>query len=347
MRNLHKTDITVPLFSPLKLLKLNKKERGENGMRKQKTTPAAATSKVSFWKQLYRQRQLVFLALPAIILIFIFKYIPIYGILIGFKDYSAAKGVWGSEWLDPLWKNFVTFFKNVNSSKIIWNTFKVGAMTLLFTFPTPIIFALLLNELKGKWYKKTVQTISYIPHFISIVVICSMLNGFGSTTGLFNDIREFFGMARVNMNSGSAYFLLEYVGSAVWQGVGWGSIIYLAALSNIDTTLYDVANIDGANRWQKIKNIAWPTIKPTATILLIMNVGTVLNMDFTKILLMQNDTNRSALDVISTFVYQKGIVEGQFSYSTAVNLFLSVVCFALVFGTNMIVRKMNPENSLW
>ena len=290
---------------------------------------------------------MVFLALPAIILIFIFKYIPIYGILIGFKDYSAAKGVWGSEWLDPLWKNFVTFFKNVNSSKIIWNTFKVGAMTLLFTFPTPIIFALLLNELKGKWYKKAVQTISYIPHFISIVVICSILNGFGSTTGLFNDIREFLGMARVNMNSGSTYFLLEYVGSAVWQGVGWGSIIYLAALSNIDTTLYDVANIDGANRWQKIKNIAWPTIKPTATILLIMNVGTVLNMDFTKILLMQNDTNRSALDVISTFVYQKGIVEGQFSYSTAVNLFLSVVCFALVFGTNMIVRKMNPENSLW
>lgn len=316
-------------------------------MRKQKTTTAVVGAKVSFWKQLYRQRQLIFLALPAIILIFIFKYLPIYGVLIGFKDYSAAKGVWGSEWLDPLWKNFVTFFKNVNSSKIIWNTFKVGAMTLLFTFPTPIIFALLLNELKGKRYKKVVQTISYIPHFISIVVICSMLNGFGSTTGLFNDIREFFGMARVNMNSGSTYFLLEYVGSAVWQGVGWGSIIYLAALSNIDTTLYDVANIDGANRWQKIKNIAWPTIKPTATILLIMNVGTVLNMDFTKILLMQNDTNRSALDVISTFVYQKGIVEGQFSYSTAVNLFLSVVCFALVFGTNMVVRKMDPENSLW
>ncbi len=316
-------------------------------MKRQKAAAAVPAKKGSFWKQLYRQRQLVLLALPAIILVFIFKYIPIYGILIGFKDYSAAKGVWGSEWLDPIWKNFITFFKNVNSSKIVWNTFKVGAMTLLFTFPTPIIFALLLNELKGKWYKKTVQTISYIPHFISIVVICSMLNGFGSTTGLFNDIRELFGMARVNMNSGSTYFLLEYVGSAVWQGVGWGSIIYLAALSNVDTTLYDVANIDGANRWQKIKNIAWPTIKPTATILLIMNVGTVLNMDFTKILLMQNDTNRSALDVISTFVYQKGIVEGQFSYSTAVNLFLSVVCFALVFGTNMIVRKMNPENSLW
>ncbi len=318
-------------------------------MKKQKkwNEAVAPASINSFWKQLYRQRQLVLLALPAVILVFIFKYIPIYGILISFKDFNAAKGVWGSEWLNPLWKNFTTFFKNVNSQKIIWNTFKVGMMTLLFTFPTPIIFALLLNELKGKWYKKTVQTVSYIPHFISIVVICSMLNGFGSMTGMFNDVREFLGMARVNMNSGSAYFLWEYVGSAVWQGVGWGSIIYLAALSNVDTSLYDVANIDGANRWQKIIHIAWPTIKPTATIILIMNVGTVLNMDFTKILLMQNDTNRSALDVISTFVYQKGIVEGKFSYSTAVNLFLSAVCFALVFSTNMIVRKMDPENSLW
>lgn len=319
-------------------------------MKRKKTETAAAVlpgKKQPLTKKLYNQRQLLLLALPGVLLVFIFKYIPIYGILISFKDYSAAKGVWGSEWLDPLWENFTRFFKNVNSGQIIWNTFKVGAMTLLFTFPTPIIFALLLNELKGKWYKKTVQTISYLPHFISVVVICSMLNGFGSTTGLFNDIREFFGLARVDMNSGGTYFLLEYVGSAVWQGVGWGSIIYLAALSNVDTTLYDVANIDGANRWQKMKNIAWPTIRPTTTILLIMNVGTVMNADFTKILLMQNDTNRSQLDTISTFVYQKGIVEGQFSYSTAVNLFLSVICFILVFGTNAITRKLDPDNSLW
>ncbi len=255
--------------------------------------------------------------------------------------------MWGSEWLDPLLTNFIRFFKNVNSMQIIWNTVKLGVLMLLFTFPAPIIFALLLNELKGRGYKRVVQTISYIPHFISVVVICSMLNGFGSTTGLFNNIREFLGMARVDMNAGSQYFLWQYVGSAVWQGVGWGSIIYLAALTNVDTTLYDVANIDGANRWQKIKNIAWPTIRPTTTILLIMNVGTVLNADFTKVLLMQNDTNRSALDVISTFVYQKGIVEGQFSYSTAVNLFLSLVCFILVFGANMATRKLDPENSLW
>jgi putative aldouronate transport system permease protein len=319
-------------------------------MKSKKTKTASAVAvppKKSFFHQLSKQRQLVLMALPAILLVFIFKYIPIYGILIAFKDYKASAGVWGSEWLDPIWENFHRFFKNVNSWKIIWNTLKLGAVTLLFTFPLPIIFALLLNELKGKFYKRTVQTISYIPHFLSVVVICSMLNGFGSTTGLFNDIREFFGMARVDMNAGSTYFLLNYVGSAVWQGIGWGSIIYLAALSNVDTTLYDVANIDGANRFQKMLNIAWPTIRPTTTILLIMNVGTVLNADFTKVLLMQNDTNRSQLDIISTFVYQKGIVEGQFSYSTAVNLLLSVVCFILVFGANMITRKLDPENSLW
>lgn len=231
--------------------------------------------------------------------------------------------------------------------QIIWNTLKLGLVTLVFTFPAPIIFALLLNELKGKRFKRVVQTISYVPHFISIVVICSMLNGFGSTTGMFNDIREFLGMARVDMNSGSTYFLWEYVGSAVWQNIGWGSIIYLAALTNVDTSLYDVADIDGANRWHKIRHIALPAIRPTITVLLIMNVGTILNSDYTKVLLMQNDTNRSALQIIPTFVYQTGIVEGQFSYSTAVNLFLSIVCFFLVFGTNMIIRKLDPENSLW
>lgn len=315
--------------------------------RKRTATVTLPQKKQSFINVLYNQRQLLLLALPGVLLVFIFKYIPIYGILIAFKDYEASKGVWGSEWLNPLWENFTRFFKNVNSGQIIWNTLKVGVLMMVFTFPAPIIFALLLNELKGNIFKRTVQTISYIPHFISIVVICSMLNGFGSTTGLFNDIRELFGLARVDMNSGSTYFLLEYIGSALWQGIGWGSIIYLAALSNIDTTLYDVANIDGANRWQKIKNIAWPTIRPTTTILLIMNVGTVLNADFTKILLMQNDTNRSQLEVISTFVYQTGIIQGQFSYSTAVNLFLSIICFVLVFGTNAITRKIDPENSLW
>ena len=284
--------------------------------------------------------------LPFVVLV-VFKYVPMYGILIAFKNYKASKGVWGSQWEDPFWKNFATFFKNVNCVNIIINTFKVGIVTLLFTFPAPIILALLLNEMRGKLFKKTVQTISYVPHFISIVVVCSMLNGFGSMSGLFNDVRTLFGLARVDMNNGSAYFLQEYVGSAVWQGIGWGSIIYLAALANVDTTLYDVANIDGANRWQKICHICWPTILPTAAVLLIMDIGGVLGADFTKILLMQNGTNRSQLDVISTFVYQKGIVEGKFAYATAINLFASVISFVLVFGANAVIKRFSPENSLW
>lgn len=306
-----------------------------------------AAKKKTFWQLLWKQKALCIMALAPMIMLIIFKYVPMYGILIAFKNYKASKGVWDSNWLEPVLKNFIKFFKNVNSGQIIWNTLKIGVLNLLFTFPAAIIFAILLNELRGKVFKSAVQTISYIPHFLSVVVICSMLNGFGSTTGLFNDVRDLLGMARVDMNNGSQYFLPLYLGSQVWQTVGWSSIMYLSALSNVDVTLYDVANIDGANRWQKIKNIIWPTIKPTTTILLIMNLGNVLNSDYTKILLMQNDTNRSQLEVIGTFVYQKGIVEGKFSYAAAVNLFISVIGFALVFGANMITRKINPENSLW
>ena len=287
------------------------------------------------------------MSLLPLAIIIIFRYIPIYGILIAFKNYKPKKGIWGSPWLDPFWKNFNIFFKNVNSRQVIFNTLRVGFFTLIFTFPMPIIFALALNEVRGKAFKRVTQTISYVPHFISIVVICSMLNSFGSLGGIFNDIREFFGAARVNMNDGDKYFLLEYIGSAIWQGVGWGSIIYLSALSNVDTSLYDVANLDGANRLQKIRHIAWPAIMPTTTVILIMNAGNVMNADFTKVLLMQNSTNIDKLEVIATYVYRQGVLGGEFERATAVNLFSSVVSFTLVFSTNMIVRRLNPENSLW
>lgn len=307
----------------------------------------AAANRGGMWTTIKKQKLLILMAFPAFAMLVVFKYVPMYGILIAFKNFKVAKGIWGSAWENPLWKNIEIFFKNVNCVNIIINTFRVGIATLLFTFPAPIIFALLLNEMRGKIFKRTTQTISYIPHFISVVVVCSMLNGFGSTSGLFNDLRAFFGMPRVDMNNGSQYFLLLYVGSAVWQGMGWGSIIYLSALSNVDTSLYDVADIDGANRWQKIWHICWPAILPTVAVMLIMNVSNILGADFTKILLMQNNTNRSDLDVISTFVYQKGIVEGKFAYSTAVNLFASIISFILVFGANAIIRKISPENSLW
>ncbi len=270
-----------------------------------------------------------------------------YGILIAFKNYKTSKGIWESQWLDPIYKNFVTFFKNPAALQLIWNTVKIGVLTMLFSFPAPIIFAILLNEIKGKHYKRFVQSVSYIPHFISVIVVVGMLNSFGALDGVFNQVRELFGLAAVNMNEGTKYFLPMYIGSNIWQTFGWSSIIYLATLSNVDPTLYDVANIDGANRWQKIKNIAWPTIMPTTTIMLIMNMGNVLSSDYQKIILMQNDTNRSAIDVISSFVYREGIQGARFEYTTAVNLMLSIVAFLLVFTTNKITQKVNAENSLW
>lgn len=297
--------------------------------------------------RLARQWRLIVLCLPALALVFTFKYGAMYGILIAFKNFKAAKGIGGSAWLDPVFQNFIRFYSNVNFWPLILNTLRVGLWTLLFTYPMPIIFALLMNEMRLKWMKRGVQTISYIPHFISVVVIVGMLQEFGSMAGVFNQVRGWFGLAAVNMNQGAKFFLPMYIGSAIWQGVGWGSIIYLSALANVDTSLYDVANIDGANRWDKIKHIIWPAILPTTTVILIMNTGSILNQDYLKLLLMQNDSNRTQLDVISTFVYQTGIVQGQFGYATAVGLFASVTSFALVITTNMIVRKIDRENSLW
>jgi len=311
------------------------------------TKRSPGESLVHFIKKLAGQWQLLILCIPALTLLIIFKYMPIYGILIAFKNYKASRGIWGSEWLDPIFQNFTRFFSGPDGWNVVWNTVKVGVVSLIFTYPAPIIFALLLNELRIRWYKRTVQTISYIPYFISAVVVVGMLAEFGSMNGLFNQLRGLVGLDPVNMNYGAAYFMGMYVGSAVWQGMGYGSIIYLSALSNVDTSLYDVANIDGANRWQKVKHICLPAILPTTMVLLILNTGNILSQDFTKILLMQNDSNRSALNVINTYVYYFGIEQGQFSYTTAVNLMVSVASFILVFGTNTIVRKISPENSLF
>ena len=298
-------------------------------------------------KRLKSQWQFLVLCLPALLLTFIFKYMPMYGILIAFKNYRPNRGVWGSEWLDPVLQNFTRFFSTPNCWDIIGNTFKIGIVSLIFMYPAPILFALLLNEIRNRHYKKIVQTISYIPHFVSTVVLVGMLTGFASVDGMFNQIRELFGLAAVNMNEGDRYFLLLYVGSAVWQGMGWGSIIYLSALTNVDTSLFDVGDVDGANRWHKMMHIDLPAILPTTMVMIILNTGTVLTQDYTKILLMQNDTNRSLIEVVSTFVYRMGIEQGQFGYTTAVNLLIAVVSFFLVFVTNVIVRKISPENSLW
>ena len=296
---------------------------------------------------LWQQRALVMLCLVPIALVIIFQYFPMYGVLIAFKKYKPKLGIWGSQWLQPWYTNFQEFFSNVNCKAILLQTLKVGVFSLIFTYPMPIILALMLNEVHVNVFKRSVQTISYLPHFISIVVVCSMLNKFGSIDGLFNNIRQFFGMSRVNMNEGTTYFMPMFIGSAIWQGVIWGSIVYLSALSNVNVALYDVANIDGANRFQKIWHICIPAILPTTTVILILNTGNILSQDYTKILLMMNNTNQMDLDVVSTFVYRTGIREGRFSYATAVNLFVSVISLIMVITTNTIVRSIDPEQSIW
>ena len=305
--------------------------------------------KVSFsarlWQNMKKHKGLYLMILPVVAFYLVFCYYPMYGAQIAFRDYTPKLGVFHSPWAGL--KHFGEFFKSVYFERLIRNTFSINLKNLVFGFPAPILFALLLNEVRSQKYKKFVQTVSYMPHFISTVVVAGMVLQFTATDGFLTQIMTLFGYPKQNLMMNPSLFQPIYVISDIWQGIGWGSIMYLSALSNVDTSLYDVANIDGANRWQKIKNIIWPTIMPTTTVLLIMNVGNVLNSDYTKVLLMQNDTNRSELEVIGTFVYQKGIVEGKFSYSTAVNLFVSIICFILVFGANMITRKVNPENSLW
>ena len=300
-----------------------------------------------FGRKVYNQRYLLLLCIPAILIVGIFHYGSIYGITIAFKNYKPRLGIGGSPWLDPWYKNIQMFFQNTASWTLLKNTFVLGFTNMLFNFPAPIIFALLLNELRNGPFKRTVQTISYIPHFITIVVVVGILNNFGAKDGLFNMIGGLFGMEPIVFTNGPDYFLPMYVGSSLWQGVGYGSIIYLSALSNVDPTLYDVASIDGANRWHKVWNIAWPTIRPTTTILLIMQAGNVFAADFQKVILMQNDTNRRAVDVIQSYVYREGIQGSRFEYTTAVNLFLSVISFIVVFAANKVTQILDRENSLW
>lgn len=311
-----------------------------------KTVKAPSLREHTSWgKALSRDWHLYLMLLLPVALVIIFNYAAYPGLRMVFMDYKPAKGYAGSKWVG--WETFQKVFKDKDFLRALKNSIVFNLLDLLVSFPMPIILALMLNEVRSKWFKRSVQTISYLPHFISIVVICSMLNTFGSLDGLFNNVREMFGMARVNMNAGSAFFMPMFIGSAIWQGVGWGSIIYLSALSNVDTSLYDVANLDGANRFQKIRHICLPAILPTTTVVLILNTGNIFTQDYTKILLMMNETNRMDLEVISTYVYRMGIQDGRFEFATAVNLFVSLVSLILVVGTNYIVRFIDPEQSIW
>jgi putative aldouronate transport system permease protein len=291
------------------------------------------------WKQ---RKWLYAMSLPGLAVLIIFAYIPMYGILISFKSYKVNLGIMGSPWVGLQW--FRQFFSNPFAFRTIRNTFIIGFYSLIFGFPAPIILALLFNELKGGRFKKTIQTLSYYPNFVSTVIIVGFLHTFCASDGLFNVIVHFFGGETINFLSNAKWFRFLFVSSGIWQGVGFGTIIYLAALSGIDPTFYDVAEIDGANRFQKLLNVTLPHIQPTIVILFILAVGGVFNADSQKILLLYSPQTYETADVIGTYVYREGIQGARFEYSSAVGLFQTVINFVFLVTVNQIAKKLNDTS---
>ncbi len=284
------------------------------------------------------------MALPVIAYYLIFHYGPMYGLLIAFKDYSPAEGIWGSHWVG--FKHFDSFFNGIYFWRLIRNTVLINVYDLIFGFPAGIILALLLNEIRKMMFKRFVQTISYLPHFISIVVVAGMMFDFLSRDGLINQLIGMFGIAPIDFLKESGWFRFIFVSSGIWQGIGWGSIIYLASIANIDPTLYEAAKIDGASRWRQIFHITIPGIMPTIVIMLILNMGNMLSVGSEKVLLLYNPLTYETADVISTYVYRKGILEASYSFTAAVGLFNSVISLILIVSANAISKRVS-ENKLW
>ncbi len=288
---------------------------------------------------LIRNRWKYLLVLPVILYFILFAYKPMYGVIIAFKDFRPSLGIWDSPWAG--FKHFENFFQDVYFRRIITNTFAISLLSILWGFPAPIILALLLNELKCLPFKRTVQTISYMPHFISLVVLCGIIRSFTLTDGAANDVIVFLGGQRSSLLSNPALFRTIYVATDIWQQIGWGSIIYLAALSGIDQEQYEAARIDGAGRFRQMTSITLPGLLPTISVLFILRMGGVLNVGFEKILLLYQPTTYEVADVISTYVYRKGIMEGGWSYSTAIGLFNSLVNVVFLLVTNALSKKYN------
>ncbi len=289
-------------------------------------------------------KSLIIMAIPFVAWYLIFHYAPMFGVVIAFKSYSPIKGVFGSPWVG--FQNFAEFFGSYYFWRILRNTLLINFYQLIFGFPAPLILALLLNEVKSKWFKKTVQTITYLPHFISLVVVCGMIVDFTLERGLINNIVAMFGGERVNYLLKLEWYRTVYIVSGIWRQIGYGSIIYLAALAGIDTELYEATAIDGAGRWKQFLNVTLPGIAPTIVVLLILNIGRLMSEGAEKTLLLYSPGVYETSDIISSFVYRRGMVEANYSFSSAVGLFNSLVNLTLIGSANWISRKIN-ETSLW
>lgn len=301
------------------------------------------------WKQfllkdLLRNKLLYVMMIPALAYYFIFHYGPMYGAIIAFKDYSPNTGILNSEWVG--FAHFKDFFSGYYFWRILKNTVLISVYTLIFEFPAPIILALLINELRNNKFKRIVQSVTYMPYFISLIVICGIVKDFTNSGGIINSAFAYFGGDGKTMLQNPDYFRPIYIASEIWQRIGWESIIYIAALSGIDQEQYEAARMDGAGRWRQMWNITLPGILPTITIMLILRMGNLLNVGFEKIILLYNSSIYDTADVISSYVYRKGLLEFNWSFSTAVGLFNSIINLALLIAANYISRRVS-ENSLW
>ncbi|WP_010274686.1 ABC transporter permease [Paenibacillus senegalensis] len=296
-------------------------------------------------RKIIRDKYLLLLLIPLLIYYVIFKYIPMFGIIISFKQYNLFQGIWASEWVGL--KYYYQFFQSPDAWLIIRNTFLLGFYKLIFGFPVPIILALLINEVRSNIFKRFVQTASYLPHFLSTVIIVGMITMFLSpTSGVLGEVLSWFGVAPKAYLQDPAWFRTIYVASGIWEEAGWGSIIYLAALTAIDPQLYEAAEIDGASRWRKTWHITLPGIAPAMIILFILQMGKLIEIGFEKVFLLYNPATYETADIISTYVYRVGVVEGNFAYGTAIDLFMSVISLVFILGANYASRKWS-ETSLW
>lgn len=296
------------------------------------------------WKIIKKNKAVYIMLLPVVLYYILFHYKPMYGVIIAFMDYNPRRGIDFNDWVGL--QHFKDFFTGYYFGRLLMNTLKLSFATLIFGFPIPIILALLINELRSKKFSKIVQSITYMPHFVSMVVLCAMVRQFVGGNGFITAFMSLFGYEGGNLLANGKYWIPIYVISNIWQGAGWGSIVYLAALTSIDSQLYDAAKVDGANRWKQTIHVTIPSILPTIIIMLIMRVGQIMGIGYEKTLLLYNEGIYDVADIISTYVYRMGLLNRQFSFSTAVGLFNSVVNFALVIIANQISKK-TTETSLW
>ncbi len=289
-------------------------------------------------------RYVYFMGIPVLLYYLVFHYATMGGIVVAFQEYKPFKGILGSSWVG--FYNFYSFLSSPYAWRVIKNTLIINTYEIIFAFPAPILLALLLNELSEGLYKKVVQTISYMPHFISLVVVCGMIIDFCTVNGLFNNVIAFFGGEPTSLLTRKELFRGIFVSSGIWQNVGWGSIIYLATLSNVDMNLYEAAAIDGAGRFRKVVHITIPALIPTIVTLLIMRLGHVMSLGFEKVVLLYNPLTYETADVVSSFVFRRGLQESNYSLGTAVGLFNSMINIFILYCANTISRKYIKE-SLW